>query len=257
MNPLQLCEPIDSKPDTGLRPSPPPPGARLLNYPRIVLTLKDKRKLDLGQDTSIGRSSLDFAAECDAMTFGGCSQIKDTTSPHGADEQMNMYGRMILQSQERASRWGKNLRTEIQRSAGNRLDHRLSLAIWKKSLPMFTFDITTPCAESLLTFYDRFLWFDPAMSSLDLPVLESLEKPGSEPDWKLTLKIPAQSGGAATQARKLLSSMNFVEQSMWPTCSDGWTGILSVWKQKAELDPYVQSVSSSQATSNLSFGTPN
>jgi len=253
VSPHQLCEPIDPKPATGLEPSPPPPGARLKNCPKVVLTLKDKKKLDLG-DSSTFKSCVDFGAECDYLTFGE-SLDKDTGSQQDPITPTNMYGRILLQSQERASAWERSLRTEIQQSAGNRLDHRLSLAIWKRSLPTFTYVIISHCGESLLTFYDRYLWFDPALSSGDLPLLESHEQPGTKLVYVLTLKIPVPSGGAATQVRKLLSSMNFVELSTWPTSSGGWTGILSRWRLKEEQDHCAQQNFGSPQTSSQSSGT--
>ena len=56
---------------------------------------------------------------------------------------------------------------------------------------------------------------------------------GKRQAWTLMLKIQTRSFGVGTVARELLSSMNFEEESMCLTSSDGLTVIQSTWKSKA------------------------
>jgi len=74
------------------------------------------------------------------------------------------------------------------------------------------------------------------MFSGDQLVLERVEEPGTRPEWMLTLKIREPNGGADTVVRKTLLSMNLEEVLISPICSDGLTGIRSLWKQKVVLD---------------------
>ena len=55
-------------------------------------------------------------------------------------------------------------------------------------------------------------------------------------------------GGAVTEIRRMLLSMNFEVQSTLHTYSGGLTDIRSSWKLKEEADLFVRNGSGSQAT---------
>lgn len=63
--------------------------------------------------------------------------------------------------------------------------------------------------------------------------LGRVEELGTRPVWKLTLRIPVPNFGTDTEARAMLSSMNFVEVSTSLIYLYGVTGIQTIWKSKA------------------------
>lgn len=62
--------------------------------------------------------------------------------------------------------------------------------------------------------------------------LAKVSEPGRRLVFRLTLKIPAQSGGAVIEARQMLSLMNFEEESMYHMSFGGQIDILSLWRPK-------------------------
>lgn len=74
------------------------------------------------------------------------------------------------------------------------------------------------------------------MSTMEEPELVKAEELGPKPEWMLILRIHGPSGGADTQVKKMLFSMNFEEELISRTCSDGSIGTRFEWR-KRELQP--------------------
>ena len=97
----------------------------------------------------------------------------------------------------------------------------------------FEFKVIGLCEQSVLTLQSRLEWSELAkFTGVELG-LESHGELGKRQAWTLMLKIQTRSFGVGTVARELLSSMNFEEESMCLTSSDGLTVIQSTWKSKA------------------------
>lgn len=71
----------------------------------------------------------------------------------------------------------------------------------------FTFAIIAHCALSLQTIADRLLWNDKYMSSGAELALEKVAGLGMRPVYRLTVKIPAVSGGVVTRTKLTLLSV--------------------------------------------------
>ena len=97
----------------------------------------------------------------------------------------------------------------------------------------FEFKVIGLCEQSVLTLQSRLEWSELAkFTGVELG-LGSHGELGKRQAWTLMLKIQTRSFGVGTVARELLSSMNFEEESMCLTSSDGLTVIQSTWKSKA------------------------
>lgn len=114
---------------------------------------------------------------------------------------------------------------------------------WKESHPIFIFDIMGISTElERITFS---LNFEKLKSSYfgDQLELENHIVHGLKLVNSHTVRIRAQNSGAAMTLSKMLLSMNFVEQSIFPTYYDGSTSILSEWKPKVQQGHFWQVVS--------------
>lgn len=87
-------------------------------------------------------------------------------------------------------------------------------------------------------------------------VLASQGELGKKLPSKLTLRIPAQSSGVAIGVKNMLSSMNLMEASTYPTSSAGSIGIRSSWKQKEELHLFKLAQFGSPPISPQKSGSP-
>ena len=153
-----------------------------------------------------------------------------------AREQKNMCSKKILPSMEQDLNWGRDLFSEIERMTGTESECLPSQETYGKSHQISIFDITSPSVQSMLMLLKRLVLKESVMFSGDQLLLERVEEPGTRPEWMLTLKILEPNGGADTEISKTLLSMNLEEVLTLPICSDGLTGIRSLWKQKAVLD---------------------
>ena len=153
-----------------------------------------------------------------------------------AKQQKNTSGKKILQSMEHDLNWGEDLCSEIEKMIGTQSETRQKVETYEPSQVMFTFVITFQFEPLLRIALRQLLWKDNVMYSGDALEVERVEEPGKRQEWKLTLKIREPNGGAVTKVKKMWLLMNFEEESTFPTYSDGWTDIQSVWKQKGHQD---------------------
>lgn len=120
----------------------------------------------------------------------------------------------------------------------------------------FTFVITRICTRYALTICSQFLSRGLALSTGALLAVGSRTVPGWRPRLDLTVKIRAQSFGAAMMINSMLLSMNSEVLSTYPIFYDGWTDIRSVWRPKDLRDRSWQLGSGSHLTSTQRDGTP-
>jgi len=123
-------------------------------------------------------------------------------------------------------------------------------------LPMSLFAIILPSSAFLPIMRYRLQLCELASFTMDQQALVKVGAPGKKQVNVLMLKIHAQSGGAVTEVRSMLSLMNFEEVSTLRTCCAGWIGTPLVWKLKEELDPLLQSTSGSHQICTPTSGTP-
>jgi hypothetical protein len=98
-------------------------------------------------------------------------------------------------------------------------------------------------------------WSEAALSSGAELVQESQCELGKSPAWTLILRTRGLSFGMATEVKKMLSSMNFEEQSTSRTCYGGWIDIRCVLKLKGHLHPWPRGEFGSRPTSPQKPGT--
>lgn len=121
---------------------------------------------------------------------------------------------------------------ETPKQIGKQFGPPPSPAIWKPSRHIVEWSIMGAFEELVLTIHEQSEWKENALSIGARLELENLDVPGMRQVWKLTVKIPGPSSGVVTKWRRMLLSMNFVEESISPICFDGWTGTLYEWKSK-------------------------
>jgi len=103
-----------------------------------------------------------------------------------------------------------------------------------KSRLIYLSDVIIKSAELAKTIFDQLQLNENAKSSGATLTLERQEEHGKKQDWKLSLKIPTQSGGAAIETRQMLSSMNLTDKLHSITCQDGLIVIHVIWKVSME-----------------------
>lgn len=109
---------------------------------------------------------------------------------------------------------------------------------FSQSQRLYAFKVIGLSEQLLLTTWSLLPSNVKSQSSGVRPVLENHDVHGRMLGYKLTLKIPARSFGAAILVIETLSLMNFAVVSTSVTCSGGWTVIRSLWKQRGERLPY-------------------
>lgn len=128
--------------------------------------------------------------------------------------------------------------------------------IWKQYPTRYEFVIIVQLGPSLLILLNLLLLSDNVPSSGAVLELESQDAPGQKREWERILRIQGLSIGAAIKVKKTLSSMNFEEISILPTCSDGWIDILSSWRQKEDPSYFGQKRYGSPPTLVQEIGIP-
>jgi len=104
--------------------------------------------------------------------------------------------------------------------------------IWVPSRHIAELSITGLFDELVQIIHEQSQWNVNALSSGAQLELESLDVLGMKRLWKLTVKIPAPSFGMVTKWKKMLLSMNFVEELILPIYFGGLTGTLFEWRSK-------------------------
>lgn len=108
--------------------------------------------------------------------------------------------------------------------------------------------VTLHCEPSARSFYFQLAWSELVTSTGAELELASLEKPGTTPVWKVTLRIQEQNSGVAIAVRRMLSSMNFVEESIYPMSCGGWIDTRFELKSRDLVCPCVLRTSGSLVT---------
>nr|WAE43114.1 MAG: replication associated protein [Cressdnaviricota sp.] len=121
--------------------------------------------------------------------------------------------------------------------------------ILKTYLHQSEYRIIMPCGPSAPIMLSVQHLKEQFMSFGEVLVLANQDVLGMKRELAVTLKIPNQSFGTATVVKKMLLSMNFEEQLMWRTSSDGLIVTQSLWSLKGHPAPYWQLVSGSPVTS--------
>lgn len=97
---------------------------------------------------------------------------------------------------------------------------------------MCTLEVTTVSKELLQTIWNHLQLNEKLLCFGELQELESLEELGKKPRFKRIQKILGLNFGMATEVKKMLLSMNSVEELMSHTYSDGSIDIQLLLKSK-------------------------
>lgn len=161
-----------------------------------------------------------------------------TMSSPDQEPQSPMSGKTRPMSKEPDLNWAKELFEDKKQEIGTKSGTQPSTETLWTSQPTSEYVVLLRSAVSVLDTLKGLQWNVPYLSFGETLVLEKVVLLGKKLVWKLTLKIPEQSGGMVTSARNTLLLMNFVVVSTSPTSSDGLTGIRFWWKRKEDLFPY-------------------
>jgi len=101
----------------------------------------------------------------------------------------------------------------------------------------FTYVFITRSVGSAQTIFNHLLSSEQLMSSGAELALASQDGLGPRRERMLMLRIRAQSFGVGMLVARMLSSMNFVGRSIYPTYYDGWTGIRCVLSLREDPTP--------------------
>lgn len=110
---------------------------------------------------------------------------------------------------------------------------------------MYVLLVTGPYGLLSRIMRQQYLWYDGRWCTGVQQQLENPKMPGAKQEWQLMLKIHGPSSGMDTLVIQTLSSMNFVEELMLPTFSDGLTVIQSEWILKGRQSRSAQRASGS------------
>lgn len=119
---------------------------------------------------------------------------------------------------------------------------------------MYVLLVTGPYGLLSRIMRQQYLWYDGRWCTGVQQQLENPKMPGAKQEWQLMLKIHGPSSGMDTLVIQTLSSMNFVEELMLPTFSDGLTVIQSEWILKGRQHRSLRRVSGSLPISPLGNG---
>lgn len=139
---------------------------------------------------------------------------------------------------------------------GEKLRSLLNKGTWTRFPTMFIFDIMVTSSESEAITPHLYLWLGRCSFIGARLELVNRKNRGKKRDLTHIAKILAPNFGVGTEVRRLLSSTNFVEESMSPTCYGGRIVIRSTWRLKEVPFHFVLRRSGSPQTSTLARGTP-
>lgn len=106
-------------------------------------------------------------------------------------------------------------------------------SIWSRRT--FTFVITGLSSQLQPIMTNLSQWREQQKFIMAQLVPGNLVEPFPKRDPMCMLKILVANSGVATAVTAMLLSMNFEEESMYPTCSDGWIDIQSEWNSRDPL----------------------
>jgi len=147
-----------------------------------------------------------------------------------------------------------NLLRVITPTTGNLCGSSLLLEAYERSPLRYEFRAIGPCGQSARTIYARWQWSECVAFSGGKLVLVRREEPGKMLAYLATLKIPEPSFGMVTEAKTMLLSMSFAEQSTSATYCDGVTVIRSLWRLKETASLSQQRILHSHPTYTPDYG---
>lgn len=207
-------------------------------------------KLETQLDTATGRFWQPSPARNPYDRLSQRLETPVTVNSPDQKPQVTTSGRMTPESREPSLNLEQDPSNEMTPRTGTpsgNLQHAVTSYPFQ---PMYVFSITGLCEASALTLQNRLLWSELVMYSLVQLALVSQGQLGREQVWTLTLKIPTQNSGAVTAANQVLSSMNFVVESMSRTYYAGSIAIRATWKSKDQVSHFVMNPFSSHPTWN-------
>lgn len=166
-----------------------------------------------------------------------------------------MSGRKTPESREPSLNLETSPSREPTPRTGNESGSMLNEVNLCEFLPIFVLTVTGLSEQSALIMRNQLEWSELATYSGVQLGLGSQNLLGSKPEWKLIVRIQTPSSGAVTVANHMLSSMNFVVESMSRTYSDGLIVTRATWKSKDQVCRYVQQPFGLQPTWSLNDGT--
>lgn len=172
-------------------------------------------------DSSTGRSLFPPQIKLEVPTSSEPLAHLPTSSYQGPPQPTSTSGRMTPESMEPSSNLDNASFSASPIPTGTVFDSALFRETLMEYQMTYTFAATINCGGSARIIYDQLLWSGLVQFSGGRLGLASRERPGKMPVWTLILKLPQPSSGMVTEARNMLSSMNFEELSKSLTCSDG------------------------------------
>jgi len=221
--------------DTSWQPSESPTGSQNSN------TESSSSRDSLSAETVVSDTTSSWSPSPRRRLYDRLNQLLESPQPISNQQdqllQTTMFGR---RTPELANHFNLDLNPfkETQKQTGIEFVISHLPDKWMMSPVKYTFDITATFKEFEWTRFNLFPWNDLQPYSGVLLEPANPDEPGKKPEDPLTAKIHVQSFGVAIMVSKTLSSMNFEEQSIYPTYSDGWIVILSGWKLKEALFPW-------------------
>lgn len=152
---------------------------------------------------------------------------------------LNMCRKRKLELMEQDLNLDRSPSPETRRLNGSPCGPPPSPEIYPRSRRTYELLITGPFEQLVQILHEQLEWKENATSFGERLELENLDVPGTKRVWRLTVKIPGRSSGMVIKWRGMLSLMNFVEESTYPICLDGWTDIRSEWRSKALPNPWL------------------
>jgi len=203
--------------------------------PVDVPGLKARKKREAVQATDIGKSSSPCKKRARLLVLSPSSEIA-TVSSQEVKQPTSMFGKKILGLKERVLNLERNPFEEIALLTGTLSGNLRSLVTFAKFQLMFEWLVTGPyeLLDQILAKLNQ--WKDVATSFGARLELVNLVEHGMKLAWKLTVRIREPNFGMVTNLNRMLLLTSFEEELTSLICSDGWTGIRSVWKLKEVQD---------------------
>lgn len=227
--PLAQVKQEDAKAYSGLVPSR---STSLLHTPCPVRNGSEDNWNFPTRDTSTGKSWSPSPRKKLFVSFDQPLETNPIGNSRGPSPQTTTSGKKTPEYQEPNLNSDANQSGETRQTTGNPSGNMPLQDVYWPSRHQYVFKITELSELSRRTLLDQIQWSELVTYTGVQLVQESRALLGNEQVWTLTLKIPGQSFGAATVAKKMLSLMNFGVESTSRTCSDGWIVTQLLWRSK-------------------------
>lgn len=176
-------------------------------------------------------------------------------SPHAPMPQTPTYGRMTPPCPTPDFSWAPSLQEETNQPTGSTYGTPQPPETTAPFQRTSVCVVICPCEESQQTIYNRFKWS--ALYQYDGVRLArgNQEQAGMKPVYTVSLKFPRPSGGMATEVMNMLSSTNFVVESIYLMYFDGLIATHVTLKSKEDLYHSMQLGTGLRLTSTRMTGT--